>query len=221
MGLILAISIILADNHPIVRRGLKALFECEPGFSVTAVASDGDETLRLVERLKPDVLVLDLMMAGLDGLEALRALRDRAPNTRTVIFSRRHSRAFVTQALRIGAVGFVVKGGPEEHLVRAVKEAHSGGRFVSPALTEVAIHLNAEKSKPRAFDPPESLTGRQREVLQLVAQGKTSVETGAVLKISHRTVENHRAMLMDRLGLKNRTELVCYAFRRGLIPPDE
>jgi two-component system, NarL family, response regulator NreC len=218
----LGISIILADHHPIVRRGLKALFECEPVFSIMAVASDGDETLRLAERLRPDVLVLDLMMPGLGGSGALHTLRDRAPNTRTIIFSRRPSRAAIGQALRSGAAGFVFKGGPEEHLVRAVKEAHAGGHFLSPPLSTVAaVSLDVERSNPRALDSPESLTSRQRQVLQLALQGKTSAETGAVLNISPRTVENHRAMLMNRLGLKNQTELVYYAIQRGLISPNE
>jgi DNA-binding NarL/FixJ family response regulator len=218
----LTISIILADHYPIVRRGLKGLFECEPGFSIMAVASDGDETLRLAEQLRPDVLVLDPMMPGLGGLGALHTIHDRAPNTRTVIFSRRPSTAFIGQALRSGAAGFVFKGGPEEHLVRAVKEAHAGGRFLSPPLRQVAaFYLNVEKSDPRAPDSRENLTRRQREVLQLTVQGKTSAETGAVLNISPRTVENHRAMLMDKLGLGNQTELVYYAIQRGLISPDE
>ncbi len=205
-----------------MRRGLKGLFESEPDFSIIGVASDGDETLRLAEQLRPDVLVLDPMMPGLGGLGALHALRDRAPNTRTVIFSRRPSTASIGQALRGGAAGFVFKGGPEEHLVRAVKEAHAGGRFLSPPLRQVAaIYLNVEKSSPRVLDSHETLTSRQREVLQLAVQGKTSAETGAVLNISPRTVENHRAMLMDKLGLRNQTELVYYAVRRGLISPDE
>lgn len=217
----MAISVVLADDHPIVRRGLKALFESELDFSIMGVASNGHETLHLAERLKPDVLVLDLMMPGLGGLETLRVLRDCAPQTRTVVFSMHHSCAFVTQALRNGATGYVVKGGPEENLVRAVKEARAGRRFLSPPVTEIAVRLYAENSKTQPFDRHETLTRRQREVLQLAAEGKTSTEIGATLKISHRTVENHRAMLMERLGLKNQTDLVLYAVRRGLISPDE
>jgi two-component system, NarL family, response regulator NreC len=220
-NLILAISIVLADDHSIMRRGLKALFEGELDFSVMGVASDVRETLSLAERLKPDVLVLDLMMPGLNGLEALNILRDRAPQTRTVVFSRRHNCAFVTQALRNGATGYVVKGASEESLVRAVKEARAGRRFLSPPVTEIPVGLYAGKSETRPFDPHEMLTRRQREVLQLAAEGKTSTKIGAVLKISHRTVENHRAMLMDRLGLRNQTDLILYAIRRGLISPDE
>jgi two-component system, NarL family, response regulator NreC len=217
----LAISIVLADDHPIVRRGLKALFESELDFSVMGVASDGPETLRLAERLKPDVLVLDLMMPGLSGMEALYILRDLAPETRTVVFSMHRSCAFVTQALRNGATGYVVKGGPEENLLLAFKEARAGRRFLSPPVTEIALSLYAENFKTQPMDPHETLTRRQREVLQLAAEGKTSTEIGAVLKISHRTAENHRAMLMDRLGLKNQTDLILYAIRRGLISADE
>jgi DNA-binding NarL/FixJ family response regulator len=215
-----AISIILADDHPIVRRGLKALFESELDFSIMGMASDGHEALRLAERLKPDVLVLDLMMPGLSGLQALHLLRGCAPRTRTVVFSMYHSNAFVTQALKNGATGYVLKSGPEENLVRAVKEAGVGRCFLSPPVTEIALRLSAEKSKTWPFDPHGTLTRRQREVLQLAAEGKTSAETGAVLRISHRTVENHRAMLMERLGLRNQTDLIRHAIRHGLIPAD-
>jgi DNA-binding NarL/FixJ family response regulator len=213
------ISIILADDHAILRRGLKALFESEPGFLIVGVASDGREALRLAEQRKPDVLVIDLMMEGLGGLNALCILRDRAPQIRTVVFSLCYNDTFVAAALKNGAAGYVVKGGPEENLVRAVKEAHAG-KFRSPA-TEMDLRLYRERSKRRPFNAHEMLTRRQSQVLQLAAEGKTSVEAGAVLRISRRTVENHRAMLMERLGLRNQTDLVRHAIRYGLISPDD
>jgi two-component system, NarL family, response regulator NreC len=217
----LPISIVLADDHPIVRRGLKALFESQLDFSVMGVASDGRETLHLTERLKPDVLVLDLMMPGLSGLDALHTLRDCAPKTRTVVFTLHHSSAFAFQALRNGATGFVVKGGPEENLLHAVKEARAGRCYLSPPAIESAIRSYEKNSETQSLDPHETLTRRQREVLQLAAEGKTSAEIGRVLKISHRTVENHRAMLMTRLALRNQTDLIRYALRHGLISPNE
>src|ERR1700680_1991164 len=136
----MAISIILADDHPIVRRGMRALLESEPNFSIMGVAADGLETVRLTERLKPDVLVLDLMMPGLSGLEALRILRERSPRTRIVILSMYTSSAFIAQALQNGAIGYVLKGCTEEDLVRAVREAAAGRRFLSPPVTEIAIN---------------------------------------------------------------------------------
>ena len=217
----MAISIILADDHPVVRRGMQALLESEQDFSIVGVASDGLEAVELTERLKPDVLVLDLMMPGLSGLEALRILRERSPRTRAVILSMYSSSAFVAQALQNGAVGYVLKECTEENLVRAVREAAAGRRFLSPPLTEIAIDAFIEQSKTGPFDPHETLTPRQREVLQLAAEGKTNAEIAARLNISQRTVENHRATLMQRLGLQNQTELIRHAMRHGLIPLDE
>ena len=217
----MAISIILADDHPVVRRGMQALLERERDFSIVGVAGDGLETVRLAEQLKPDVLVLDLMMPGLSGLEALRIVRERSPRTRIVILSMHSSSAFIAQALQNGAIGYVLKGSTEENLVRAVREAAAGRRFLSPPVTEIAINAYIEQSKTGPFDPHETLTPRQREVLQLVAEGKTNAEIAARLNISQRTVENHRATLMQRLGLQNQTELIRHAMRHGLIPPDE
>ena len=217
----MAISIILADDHPVVRRGMQALLESEQDFSIVGVASDGLEAVELTERLKPDVLVLDLMMPGLSGLEALRILRERSPRTRIVILSMYSSSAFVAQALQNGAVGYVLKECTEENLVRAVREAAAGRRFLSPPVTEIAIDAYIEQSKTGPFDPHETLTPRQREVLQLAAEGKTNAEIAARLNISQRTVENHRATLMQRLGLQNQTELIRHAMRHGLIRLDE
>jgi two-component system response regulator NreC len=216
-----AISIILADDHPVVHRGMRAILEREQDLSIVGSAADGLEAVRLTERLKPDILVLDLMMPGLSGLEALRILRARSPRTRIVILSMYSSNAFIGQALQNGAIGYVLKGCPEENLVRAVREAVAGRRFLSPPVTEIAINAYIEQSKMGSFDPHETLTPRQREVLQLAAEGRTNVEIAARLRISKRTVENHRATLMQRLSLQNQTDLIRHALRRGLIPPDE
>lgn len=129
----MAISIVLADDHPLVRQGMREILDREPDFSIAGVAADGLETVRLTERLKPDVLVLDLRMPGLSGLEALRILRERSPQTQIVILSFYSSNAFIAQALKNGAIGYVLKGGPESDLVRAVREAAAGRRFLSPS----------------------------------------------------------------------------------------
>ncbi len=217
----MAVSIILADDHPVVRRGMQAVLESDHDLSIVGVAADGLETVRLTERLNPDVLILDLMMPGLSGLEALRILRERSPRTRIVILSMHSSSAFVAQALQHGAIGYVLKGCTEEHLVRAVKAAAAGRRFLSPPVTESAINAYIEQSKTGNFDPHETLTPRQREVLQLAAEGKTNAEIAQRLNISQRTVENHRASLNQRLGLQNQTELIRHAIRHGLISLDE
>jgi two-component system, NarL family, response regulator NreC len=217
----MAISIILADDHPVVHRGMHAILERERDLSIVGVAADGLETVRLTERLKPDILVLDLMMPGLSGLEALRILRERSPRTRIVVLSMHSSNAFIAQALQNGAIGYVLKGCPEENLVRAVRAAAAGRRFLSPPVTEIALDAYVEQTKMGSFDPHETLTPRQREVLQLAAEGKANAEIAARLHISKRTVENHRATLMRRLSLQNHTELIRHAMRHGLIPPDE
>jgi two-component system, NarL family, response regulator NreC len=217
----MTLSIVLADDHPVVRRGLQALLEPEPDFAVVGEASDGLETVRLVERVQPDVLVLDLMMPGLSGLEALRIIRQRSPRTRVVVLSMHSDNAFVVEALKNGATGYVLKGSEEENLVRAVREAAAGRRFLSPPVTERAIDAFIAQARTDQFDPHETLTAREREVLQLAAEGKTATEIAARLHISQRTVENHRANLMRKLGLKNQSELVRYAVRRGLISLEE
>jgi two-component system, NarL family, response regulator NreC len=217
----LTISIVLADDHPVVRRGMRTLLEAEPDFSVTGEAGDGLETVRVVERLQPDVLVLDLMMPGLSGLEALRIIGQRAPRTRVVVLSMYSSNAFIAEALKNGAIGYVLKGCTEENLVQAVRAAAAGKRFLSPPVTEIAIDAYIEQSRSGPFDPHETLTAREREVLQLAAEGKTSPEIAARLHISPRTVENHRTHLMRKLGLQNHSELVRHALRHGLIPLEE
>jgi two-component system response regulator NreC len=217
----MTISIVLADDHPVVRRGMRALLESVPDFLVVGEAGDGLETVRLAERLTPDVLVLDLMMPGLSGLEALRIIGQRSPQTRVVVLSMHSNNAFVAAALKHGAIGYVLKGTSEEHLVRAVREVAAGRRCLSPPITELAIDAYIEQAKAGALDPHETLTTREREVLHLAAEGKTSSEIAARLHISHRTVENHRARLMRKLGLQNQSELVRYALLRGMLPSEQ
>jgi DNA-binding NarL/FixJ family response regulator len=214
-------SIILADDHPVVRRGLRNLLESEPGFSIVGEAGDGLETVGLVARLHPDVLVLDLMLPSLSGVEVLRITRQRSPGTRVVVLSLHSTNAFVAEALKNGATGYVLKGCSEENVLRAVREAAAGRRFLSPPVTAIALDAYVEQAKSATLDPHETLTPREREVLQLSAEGKTNAEIGKRLHISSRTVENHRANLMHKLGLHNHSELVRYAFRHRLIPLDE
>jgi two-component system, NarL family, response regulator NreC len=217
----MTISIILADDHPVVRQGMQALLEAEPDFSVIGEAGDGLESVRLVEKLRPDVLVLDLMMPGLSGLEVLRIIRKRSPRTRVVVLSMHENNAFVAEALKNGASAYVLKGSDKENLIRAVHEAAAGRRFLSPPVTERAIDAYIEQARAAQLDPHETLTARERQVLQLAADGKTGAEIAGRLHISHRTVENHRASVMRKLGVKNQSELVRYALRRGLIPLEE
>ena len=170
----MTLSIVLADDHPLVRRGMRSLLESEPGFAIVGEAGDGLETVRIVERLQPDVLVLDIAMPGLNGLEALRIVRQRAPGTRVVVLSMHGSTAFVAAALGSGASAYVLKGGEEENLVRAVRAAAEGKRFLGPPLTERAIDAYIELAKTTELDPHETLTARERRV---TASGFFAYET--------------------------------------------
>lgn len=217
----MGISIMLADDHPVVQRGLRTVLEEQADVTVVGMAADGLETVRMAERLKPDVLVLDLMMPGLSGLEVLRILHDRLPQTRVVILSMYSTSAFIAQALQAGAAGFVLKGCSEEKLVRAVREAAAGRRYLSPPVNEIALDAYIEQARTSTFDPHDTLTPRQREVLQMTAEGKTMAEIAGRLNISPRTVENHRSSIMAKLGLQNQTELIRHAIRHGLLAPEE
>jgi two-component system, NarL family, response regulator NreC len=203
----MTLSIVLADDHPVVRRGMRTLLEAEPDYSVVGEAGDGLETIRLVERTQPELLVLDLMMPGLSGLDVLPIVRQRSPRTRVVVLSMYSNNAFVVTALMNGATGYVLKGSDGENLVRAVREAVAGRRFLSPPVTERAVDAYIEQARAGLIDPHETLTARERELLQLAAEGKTGGEIAASLHISQRTVENHRANVMRKLGLKNQSEV--------------
>jgi DNA-binding NarL/FixJ family response regulator len=214
------VSIVLAEDFPILLRGLRSLLESQPDFTVLGATADGPTAVRMVEQLKPKVLVLDLMLPGLGGLEVMRILRGRAPRTRIVVLSMHNATPFIAQALQNGAIGYVLKGSPEDEIVLAVREAAVGRRFLSPPITEDALNAYLEQSKSGTFDPHETLTRREREVLQMAAEGKTAPEIAATLNISPRTAESHRASIMKKLGLQNQTDLIRHAIRRGLLPPE-
>lgn len=212
------ISIVLADDHGVVRDGLRALLEAQPGFAVVGEAGDGLESIRLVERLQPDVLVLDLMMPGLNGLEVLRIVGRRSPDTRVVVLSMSENEAFVLEALKNGASAYVLKGCKSACLVDAVRRAAAGQRYLSPPLSDRPIESYLEKAQTFSTEPHETLTPREREVLQLAAEGNTNAAIAARLFLSSRTVEMHRASMMRKLGLRNHAELIRYAVKRGILP---
>jgi len=215
------ITVLLADDHAVVRLGLRALIEDESDLALVGEAGDGLEVLPMVERLRPDVLVLDLIMPGLNGLEILREIPRRAPHTRVVVLSMHANEAYVLEALRHGAMGYVLKGSNAAELVRAVRSAAAGQRYLSPPLSERSLDAYAQQAQSPQPDLYESLTAREREVLHLAAEGHTSTEIAKRLFISPRTVETHRSNLMRKLGLETQTELVRYALRRGIVPLEE
>ncbi len=217
----MAITILLADDHPVVRLGLRSLLEEEPEFEIVGEAGEGLEVVRLTERVHPDVLVLDLMMPGLNGLEITRQVRRSVPRTRVLILSIHGDEAHVTEALRNGAAGYVLKESPPQELRRAVREVYAGRRYLSPPLSDRAIEAYAKKTAATPPDPYETLSTREREVLQLAAEGRSNTDIAARLFISVRTVETHRSKLMHKLGLRTQTDLVRYALRRGILPRED
>lgn len=213
-------TIVLADDHPVVRKGLRALLEGQADFRIVGEAADGPEAADLVERQRPDVLILDVVMPGLGGLEVTRLARQRSPQTRVIILSMYANEAYVVEALKNGASGYVLKDASPGELVQAVRQAIAGRRYLSPPLTERAIAAYIEKAQGTPVDPYETLTVRERQVLHQVAEGSTTGAIAARLSISPRTVDTHRTNIMQKLGMRTKVDLIRYAILRGIIPPD-
>ena len=211
------INIFLADDHTIVRKGIKALLDQEGDFKVVGEANDGLQAVELVEKLKPEILVLDLMMGGINGLEVARQLSKKSPQTGIVVLSMHSSEAYVQEALRCGAKAYILKDNTTEELVHAIREVAAGRRYLSAPLAERAIEVYAQKPASDNKDPYEQLTTREREVLQMAVQGLTDSKIAASLFISPRTVETHRANMLRKLGVHTQAELLKYALLRGLI----
>lgn len=215
-----ATRIILADDHHVVREGLRALLEAEPDLTVAGEAADGLTTVHLVERVKPDVLVVDVMMPALNGLEVTRQVVRRSPDTRVIVLSMYSDESYVMEALKNGAAGYVLKSSTRSDLVQAIREVMAGERYLSAPLSARAVEAYVERAKGTEVGAYDTLTSREREVLQLAAEGHTSAEIAARLFISSRTVETHRSAVMRKLGLRTQTDLVRYALRRGILPPE-
>ena len=210
-------KVILADDHQIVRQGLRALLESEPDIDVVGEVAEGLTVADMVTRLNPDVLVLDLMMPGLNGLEVARQVNQRSPNVRIIVLSMHANEAYVLEALRNGASGYVLKESSTETLVTAIRTTMEGRRYLCAPLSEMAMEAFLQKAQSVAVDPYDSLTGREREVLQLAAEGHTNTAIAERLSISPRTAEVHRARIMEKLQLTNQTGLIKYAIRKGLL----
>ena len=215
------VTIVVVDDHAVVRLGVCALLNSQPDFRVVGELGDAFSVVPEVERLHPDLLVLDLMMPGVSGLEVIRQVAKRAPATRVVVLSMHADDAYVFEALRNGARGYVLKGTKATELVDAIRTVVAGGRFLSPPLSEHAIARYSAKSRGAELDAFETLTTREREVLQLVAEGRTSPEIAQLMFISPRTVETHRGNVLRKLGLRTHSDLVRYAIRRGMLSVDD
>jgi DNA-binding NarL/FixJ family response regulator len=215
----MAVGILLVDDHPVVRQGLRALLEAEENFRVLGEAGDGLAAIQAAERLKPDVLVVDLMIPNLNGLEVTRRVSHTLPRTRVVILSMYSNEAYVVEAFKNGASGFVLKDSSAEDLVRSINEVVENHRYLSPPLTEEAIEIYIqEKASSGSLDAYDTLTEREREILHLASEGNSNSRIAELLYISPRTVETHRANLMRKLNLRTQAELIRYAIGRGILP---
>lgn len=208
----MAIRVLLADDHLIVRQGCKGLLERE-GFDVVAEASDGHEAVRLAQTLCPDVAVLDLAMPLMNGLEASQEILHASPRTRSVLLTMYTDDHYVIQALRAGIRGYVVKTQAATDLVQAIQEVTKGAIYLSPSISRAVVEAYLAKTEL----PPEPLTPRERQVLQLLAEGKTAKEMAELLGISIKTIESHRTRIKEKLDIHETAGLVRYAIRQGLI----
>jgi DNA-binding NarL/FixJ family response regulator len=214
-------TLVLADDHGVMRQGLKALLETEKELTVVGEAADGVAAVTLVQKLKPDVLVVDLVMPGLSGLDVIREVRRSSPETRIVVLSMHGNEIYVQEALQNGALGYVLKQSNASELVRAIRTVAEGRRFLSEPISERVIDSYTRRSGQGTLDLLDTLTRREREVLRLVAEGLRSSEIAERLRIGVRTVESHRASLMHKLNLRNQAEVIRYALSRGLVPMEE
>jgi DNA-binding NarL/FixJ family response regulator len=206
--------ILLADDHKIVVEGLRGLLQ--PEFDLVGTAENGLDLMAAAERLQPDVIVTDISMPLLNGIDAIRKLRQSGANAKVVFLTMHPDIVFATRALEAGASGYVLKHSAPDELITAIHEALRGGTFISGALRNPALEELLDPSK-RHVKATLELTGRQREVLQLLAEGKSAKEIAAILNISPRTVETHKYKIMDELGARTTAELVQHAIKHGLI----
>ena len=213
----MTIRILLADDHPIVRDGLRAVLEAHADLRVVGEAEDGPAVLPLVEQLKPDVLVLDLIMPGAGGLEVTRQVRRTAPRTCVVILSMHSNEAYVAEALRAGALGYVLKKAASQELVAGIRAALAGDCYLSTQISREILAEYQHATQSAAVDLFETLTPRERQVLDLLVTGLSSNQIAGRLGIGSRTVETHRANLMHKLNLHTTAELVRYAVQHGLV----
>jgi DNA-binding NarL/FixJ family response regulator len=208
------IRIVLADDHVLVRQGLKSLLEREH-FQIMAEASDGQDAVRLIEANDPDIAILDISMPTLNGIDAARGLSRSAPKTKVILLTQHEEEQYIHEALEAGVKGYVLKNQVANDLIQAIRQVCRGEFYLSPGISRAVMEAYRNKSE-RPADP---LTARERQVLQLIAEGKSTKDTASVLGISVKTAESHRMRLMQKLNIHETASLVRYAVRRGLIQP--
>jgi DNA-binding NarL/FixJ family response regulator len=211
------VSIFLADDHAVVRDGLRALLEAQPGFRVVGDAADGRDAVRQATQLNPDIAILDIAMPELNGIEAARQISLACPATRVIILSMYATSGHIFQALQAGARGYLLKASAGSEVVDAVRAVHLGHRYLSQKILDRVVDdcLN-QTEQGQAMGPLSRITPREREILQLVVEGKTSAEIGVILSLSPKTVETYRSQMMQKLGIGDLPSLVKFAIQQGL-----
>ena len=212
------LRIVLADDHTLFRQGLRRVLQEQPGWEVVAEASDGAEAVRRTVELEPHVVILDIAMSRLNGVDATRQIVRRLPEVRVLIVSMYSDEVFITQALQAGAHGFVLKDSADADLVRAVTDVANGKSFFSPAVSKVVLDDYVRQLASRGVtDRFDTLSEREREVFQLIAEGHSNKDIAGLLHVSPGTVETHRARIMEKLDVHSAAEIVLYAVRKGVI----
>jgi len=210
----MAIKIVLADDHVLVRQGLRSLLEREK-FQVVAEASDGQEVIRLAETHQPDIAVIDISMPTLNGIDAARELARSCPKTKVILLTQHEEEQYIHEALRARVKGYVLKSQVASDLVHAIQGVSKGGTYLSPGVSQAVV----EAYRSRSEDASDPLSGRERQVLQLIAEGRSTKDVASLLGISVKTAESHRSRLMQKLDIHETASLVRYAVRRGLVQP--
>jgi len=212
-----SIRILLADDHTILRNGIRALLEDEPGMSVVGEAEDGRAAVALACQLKPDVLIMDIAMPLLNGLEASRQIKQQCPDVKVLILTMHDNEEYIRQVLEAGAMGYILKDAAARELISAIRTVYRGEAVLSPAVTRLVIEDYLRWGGVRPQEEANGLSPREREVLQLIAEGYTNKQIAEILSISVKTVQAHRNNLMQKLDLHDRGELIKYAIQKKII----
>lgn len=210
------IKVLIADDHAIVRAGLRTLIEADPDLELVGEAAGGYEAIELIDKSKPDILVLDISMPDMDGIAVTKMLKPMGKDVRILILTIHEDKALIREAIKSGASGYILKNAAEQELISAIKIVMRGDMYIEPSMV-IALVDNLRKSDEDVQKSVEALTSRETEVLKLLVLGYTNRQVGEELNISVRTVEGHRSNLSDKLGLKSRVEMVRYARNSGLI----
>ena len=216
----MSIKVLLVDDHALIREGLRSLLEKQPDVQVVGEAEDGRKAKELVAELSPDIVIMDVTMPRLSGIEATRQITGEFPSVKVIALSIHSKRRFVADMLSAGAAGYILKECLFDELVQAIQAVAAGGRYLSPRITDVVIDDYVKRLSGGAESPLESLTGREREVLQLVAEGKSTKQIAVELHVSTKTIEANRRQIMEKLGMHSVAELTKYAIREGITALD-